>query len=1395
MPLIGDTTILWYQIDYMSDELKNAIGQIPHNLKLCSMKNELFENIDLLTAVENKILFVLSGSLDNIDSLLASIHDKKEIGGIFIYDNQELYQTDSVNKYSKLYGVFVDYKLLIERLSKTVRILIRQQVMINIGNEDMQKCMRDLTKRSEAMEVKSNYLHRLHLISGQAKNKHSKQDFFERCRSFYSSNKSTLSTIDEFERIYVSQDALKWYTKDSFFFKIINFVLRNRSWTYSWEEVHYFVADICSQLKEEWKKNQLKITRLYRGSNLSQIEIDWMIMHVGNSISISGFLSTSKSINVAKVFAGNVLFDIELDSTLTDIIYADISKYSLFEDEEEVLFDFDSIFKIMSFKFDQTINLWIAKLIVSNNSENIIISHLGTHIHEDGPFHEKIRFCQQLRELNRMNQAINDLKKLLNSVQNDIEKFFVCYEIGLTYFIEREFNTSLTYIQLAYDIIQTVNHPDPMLNYNDDQRLIIMGLIYACMQNYDLAFDMFFQSLNYIYWFDISNSFVNPYYIFIERLTEILNSDEKNNDLKIQLSFSIGYWLLKDYKTAQKYFESMKNHISNEDCRFLLLYHCFSAFVLLELGYRVLGYEQKMLIKTHDHFNRVLILAKNSNNDSVINTMLENMARLYEEMKKIDLAIKWYNKKMERLDSRNKKNICRIFERVCTIYMERKQFNQAIEYCHTTLLKFDVNNDDGKKYQAIINEYLGDVYKELKDYVNAIFYYQKSLELDQDRYDFNTDDTVISKMNTVYEETKEFHQAIEYYLVLLSKCDENILVANINVGLGDMYKEINDFINAIIYYEKSIQLRLYQFDYKFIYLTITKIDEIYKKTGQFDQAIKYYHTILSEFDIDDNYTLAAEIFEYLGDAYIGRNDFVNSLIYYKKSVKFYSTLQSLTKVHQIYMTTQQFDKAIEYYHTALLQANINKDNELVALFNKYLGDSFTGKIDSINSLLHYTKSLELYQNIKFMDDFSDLIELVDIVYIKTQQFDKAIEYYQTIILKVGNCGRFKYMAGINKCLGDVYRKTDDFVNAIIYYEKSLKFYECDSDNYNYQINLLYRDIGDLHLIEIDMTEMIIKSKIDINDYIALGTLNERLAFWYRHIGKLDLAKKYLYIALKYNEHRFEDMINVNLHIDIGNIERRMVNFNEALDHYKTALDLITTQFLDEIELQGQLHNKIAYLYERKGQSRLARYHHKKALAFYRLCDPVVSLEQSNEYESDAESSSVNEDYISAIYFTTKSLRFYRKTIPFDCMKISYLLNQIGWFYCLNGEYKKALRFCVNSLELFEKYSINEIDPEQSYVLHSIGFIYLRIGDDQKAFEYCQKSMNILQENRYFQNRDQVLADIFELFGDIYMERGLQLLAMENYRKSLDKFENILPKQYLAIERVRNSLEKVKEIEL
>ncbi|CAF1110512.1 unnamed protein product [Didymodactylos carnosus] len=55
------------------------------------------------------------------------------------------------------------------------------------------------------------------------------------------------------------------------------------------------------------------------------------------NVSTNGFLSTSRNKNVVELFAANVLFHIQIDTSLNNIIYAAISRLSAVPDEEEVL--------------------------------------------------------------------------------------------------------------------------------------------------------------------------------------------------------------------------------------------------------------------------------------------------------------------------------------------------------------------------------------------------------------------------------------------------------------------------------------------------------------------------------------------------------------------------------------------------------------------------------------------------------------------------------------------------------------------------------------------------------------------------------------------------------------------------------------------------------------------------------------------------------------------------------------------------------------------------------------------------------------------------------------------------------------------------------------------------
>ncbi len=86
---------------------------------------------------------------------------------------------------------------------------------------------------------------------------------------------------------------------------------------------------------------------MYRGQILSVNEIEQLRANVHKLITMNGFCSTSRNREIAVKFSKNVLFDIEVDlNKHPALIFADISSSSQFDEEEEVLFDLVTVFRI-----------------------------------------------------------------------------------------------------------------------------------------------------------------------------------------------------------------------------------------------------------------------------------------------------------------------------------------------------------------------------------------------------------------------------------------------------------------------------------------------------------------------------------------------------------------------------------------------------------------------------------------------------------------------------------------------------------------------------------------------------------------------------------------------------------------------------------------------------------------------------------------------------------------------------------------------------------------------------------------------------------------------------------------------------------------------------------------
>jgi tetratricopeptide (TPR) repeat protein len=211
-------------------------------------------------------------------------------------------------------------------------------------------------------------------------------ELIKHCKKVYEGNGFELSNINEFQKQYSSDKAVWWYTRDTFFFKTLNAVLRA-------ENIHMtflfrtYIADIQRQLK----KHQVKgLVHVYRGQLMSKNELEKLQKSCGQFISINSFFSTSTDEEAARSFLDvpripdnleRVLIEIDADSKVaTTKPFADIRSFSEYLGESEMLFMNGSIFRLNSIKRSKNDQLWttIQMTLCSENDSDLknVLMHM-----------------------------------------------------------------------------------------------------------------------------------------------------------------------------------------------------------------------------------------------------------------------------------------------------------------------------------------------------------------------------------------------------------------------------------------------------------------------------------------------------------------------------------------------------------------------------------------------------------------------------------------------------------------------------------------------------------------------------------------------------------------------------------------------------------------------------------------------------------------------------------------------------------------------------------------------------------------------------------------------------------------------------------------------------------
>ncbi|CAF4402433.1 unnamed protein product [Rotaria sp. Silwood2] len=318
------------------------------------------------------------------------------------------------------------------------------------------------TQEQSSTELNGYFVHSQLLIDIVFRMKSSsadKHELISLCKEEYKNNASTLAVIADFERDYVSDRAVWWYTRESFLYRILNKALRTQNIDLIFL-FRFFLRDLRQQLEQHQLSSSI---RTYRAQLISIEELEKLKKSIGYYLSMSSFLSTSVDREVALFLLGDsdvsddlvrVLFEIDLDpQVVTAKPFADITLLSYFGEEKEVLIMLGSIFLLENIYMDEN-GIWIIRMILSSEKDqdfNTLFEYMKKQ-YQNGET-GLLSFGDSLWRMGKFHDAEKYYRRMLNELPQGHADFAACYyALGLVTSAKGDFNSSLEWHHKALEI-------------------------------------------------------------------------------------------------------------------------------------------------------------------------------------------------------------------------------------------------------------------------------------------------------------------------------------------------------------------------------------------------------------------------------------------------------------------------------------------------------------------------------------------------------------------------------------------------------------------------------------------------------------------------------------------------------------------------------------------------------------------------------------------------------------------------------------------------------------------------------------------------------------------------------------------------------------------------------
>jgi tetratricopeptide (TPR) repeat protein len=253
------------------------------------------------------------------------------------------------------------------------------------------------------------------------------------CRVYYESNPDVLQMINRFQQEYTSENALDWFTRPSFIFRLLNKALCVQNIDLL-VLLQFFMHDIGCALGKNHSSNSI---RVYRYHWMSKSDIEQLKQSGEKLISMNSFLLASTNRNQSRDLLDvtivdtdmeKVCLDIETNPTFTNVkAYAPITFKGDSSSNQAILFMIGSIFRRVqiSYDHDQICNIRLVQCSFDDAKLAPILTSMKTYLRTS-----KTDFSQLgdiLYELKMYTHAEKYYRRYINQLSDERSDLIISY--------------------------------------------------------------------------------------------------------------------------------------------------------------------------------------------------------------------------------------------------------------------------------------------------------------------------------------------------------------------------------------------------------------------------------------------------------------------------------------------------------------------------------------------------------------------------------------------------------------------------------------------------------------------------------------------------------------------------------------------------------------------------------------------------------------------------------------------------------------------------------------------------------------------------------------------------------------------------------------------------------